>query len=90
MPAIVTLIRRNKPLWDFTWSNKWGYIHNTKNTTYRIFFDNCTKKPKYDLKPHIWIGKLIETKEDGIIWVTCEKEIKAQSLIFFNGQYNFN
>ena len=91
MPAIVTLTRRNKPLWEFFWNNRYnGYVHVTKNkTVYKIFFDNCVNPSEHGLEPDIWIGKLLlKNKEQ--FWVTCEKEIKAENLIMFRGQYNFN
>lgn len=84
----ITLIRKNKPSWTFTWNETYnGYVYNTKNNVYRIFFDNCTEKSKYGIEPDIWIGRL--DKNDNC-WFTCEKAIKAQSLIMFRGQYNFN
>ena len=84
----VTLIRKNlEPSWTFTWNDLHnGYIYNTNKNTYRIFFDNCTEKSKYGIEPDIWIGRL--DKNDGY-WFTCEKAIKAKSLIMFRGQYNF-
>ena len=86
----VTLIRKNlEPSWTFTWNEMYdGYVYNTKSNTYRIFFDNCTEKSKYDLEPDIWIGRLYQEKLDKY-WYTCEKAIKAQSLIMLRGQYNF-
>ena len=86
----ITLIRKNKPSWTFTWNETYnGYIYKTRHNTYKIFFDNCTEKSKYDFEPDIWIGRLaIQNNEK--FWYTCEKAIKAQSLIMFRGQYNFN
>ena len=92
MPAIVTLIRRNdNPNWEFCWDDKYnGYIHKTKNKTiYKIFFDNCVNPSKHGLEPDIWIGRLL-LQNGEYFWVTCQKEIKAQNLIMFRGQYNFN
>lgn len=86
----ITLTRKNKPSWIFTWSDTYnGYVYFTPNNIYKIFFDNCTEKSKYGIIPDIWIGKLWENK-DGKFWYTCEKQIKAESLIMFRGQYNFN
>jgi len=85
----IILTRKNKPLWEFCWEDKYsGYIHKTKNNTiYKVFFDNCVNLSKYGKKPDIWIGKLSLDKKS---WYTCEKDIKAESLIMFRGQYNFN
>ena len=86
----ITIARKNKPSWTFTWNETYnGYVYNTKNNVYRIFFDNCTEKSKYGIIPDIWIGRLGENK-DGKFWYTCEKQIEAASLIMFRGQYNFN
>ena len=84
----VTLIRKDlEPSWIFEWNeHSKGYYYYTKNNTYRIFFDNCLEKSKYNIEPDIWIGRL--DKNDNC-WFTCERAIKAQSLIMFRGQYNF-
>lgn len=84
----ITLLRNNSPDWIFEWNNEYnGYVFCTKNNIYKIFFDNCLEKSKYDFKPDIWIGQLdINSK----FWFTCEKRIKAKTLIMFRGTYNFN
>lgn len=87
----VTLIRKDgEPPWEFQWNDEYnGYVYKTRQNTYKIFFDNCTEKSKYDFEPDIWIGRLaIQNNEK--FWFTCEKAIKAQNLIMFRGQYNFN
>ena len=91
MPAIVTLTRKNRPEWEFTWDDKYnGYIHVTKKKTiYKICFDNCVNPSKYGFEPDIWISRLA-VRNGEWLWVTCEKEIKAESLIMFRGYYNFN
>lgn len=91
MPAIVTLTRRDRPEWEFQWEDKYnGYVHITKNKTiYKLMFDNCVNPSKHGLEPDIWIGRLLN-KNGERFWVTCEKDIKAQSIIMFRGQYNFN
>ncbi len=38
---------------------------------------------------NLGIGRLIKQNKE-VFWATCEKDIKAQSLIMFRGQYNFN
>lgn len=84
----VILLRNNSPSWTFEWNDNYsGYVFFTKNNIYKIFFDNCLTKSKYDFEPDIWIGQLEKTSKS---WFTCEKRIKAQSLIMFRGQYNFN
>ena len=86
--TVVTLTRKNKPAWKFMWSNSHnGYIYSTKDNVYKIFFDNCLNKSTYDIPPDIWIGRL---SDDGTFWFTCEKQIKAESILMFRGQYNFN
>ena len=86
----ITLTRKNKPFWVFTWSNTYnGYVYFTPKNIYKIFFDNCLEKSKYGIILDIWIGRLGENK-DGKFWYTCEKQIEAASLIMFRGQYNFN
>ena len=84
----ITLLRHNAINWIFEWNNKYnGYIFSTKSNIYKIFFDNCLEKSKYDIEPDIWIGQLdINSK----FWFTCERKIKAKTLIMFRGQYNFN
>lgn len=84
----VTLFRKDgEPPWEFQWDDEYnGYVYKTKQNIYRIFFDNCTEKSKHDSEPDIWIGRL--DKNDNY-WFTCEKAIKAKSLIMFRGQYNF-
>ena len=91
MPAIVKLKRRNRPEWEFQWEDKYnGYIHVTKNKTiYKIIFSNCLNPCKYGFEPDIWIGRL-HKKNHEYFWTTCEKDIKAESIIMFRGQYNFN
>ena len=84
----VTLLRHNSIDWIFEWNDKYsGYVFFTKNSVYKIFFDNCLVASKYGFEPDIWIGRLdINSK----LWFTCEKKIKAKTLIMFRGQYNFN
>ena len=56
-----------------------GFQHVTRyGTVYRIFMDAY-----YDYKP-IWVGRLVET-QTGSAWVTCEKELCADSVEFENG-----
>jgi len=84
----VTLFRENgEPPWEFQWNDEYnGYVYKTRQNIYKIFFDNCTEKSKYNIEPDIWIGRL--DKNDNC-WFTCEKAIRAQNLIMFRGQYNF-
>lgn len=91
MPAIIKLNRKNKPLWEFCWEDKYnGYVHITKKKgIYKLFFDNCVNPSEYGLEPDIWIGKLLSQNKE-YFWVTCEREIKAESLILFRGKYTFD
>lgn len=89
----ITLTRKDKPSWKFKWDDNFsGYVYkSSKRNIYRIFFDNCNQKPNYDwATPDIWIGKLIKNRDGNYVWITIEKQIKAESILFFRAQYNFN
>ena len=90
MPGIIKLTRKNKSMWEFEWNEIYnGYIHKTPKTIYKIFFDNCVNPSTCGVEPDIWIGRLIIQNGERF-WVTCEREIKAQSLKMFRGVYHFN
>lgn len=79
----VYLHRRNKALWIFEPSPKYGrLVHTTRyGTVYAIFWDI----QQYVSKP-VWIGLRIPHFYDkGDSWVTVEREIRADYLEFENG-----
>lgn len=85
----IILTRINKSSWEFKYNNTYkSFIKETNKALYKLFFDGINSG--FDKIPHIWIGKLDFDNKDNKIWVDCTKEIKAQNLLIYGGQYNFN
>lgn len=85
----IKLTRIDKPSWTFKYDNVYrSFIKETNKNMYKLFFDGINGG--FDKIPHIWIGKLDFDNEDNKIWVDYTKEIKAESLLMYGGQFNFN
>jgi len=79
--------RRNKPSWEFIYDEEYdGFVYKTKKNIYKIFIDNWVSD-YYNLVD-IWIGRYSELETHNC-WFTCEKDIGAESILMFRGQYNF-
>ena len=78
----IKLHRKNAPTWLFEWDDDHcGMVHKTKNNVYRLFMDGVI-----DAKP-VWIGRLLKLERH--IWVTWEKEIKADYIDFIGCRVTF-